>query len=171
MPWPLPPPASHRGPRLARQPPLQLLPLVPPETNYWSPYSGLDALCGNTLMLPIDELIGMGLLDEADRPPAQPVELNCDFAAVAEWKVRLLLGAAAGRRQRRGSPSWLRLPSRDAAAHRRARPAAPCPHLQLPLLDKAAHRLLSGASFEGLREQMAAFRAENEWVEESALFR
>lgn len=38
-------------------PPPQLLPLVPPETTYWSPYSGLDALCGNTLMLPIDELI------------------------------------------------------------------------------------------------------------------
>ena len=35
----------------------QLLPLVPPETTYWSPYSGLDALCGNTLLLPIDELI------------------------------------------------------------------------------------------------------------------
>lgn len=47
-------------PGLTLPPPLtcrQLLPLVPPETTYWSPYSGLDALCGNTLMLPIDELI------------------------------------------------------------------------------------------------------------------
>jgi 4-alpha-glucanotransferase len=104
----------------------QLLPLVPPETTYWSPYSGLDALCGNTLMLPIDELIELGLLTEAERPKAQPVELNADFTAVAEWK--------------------------------------------LPLLDKAAHRLLHDAAQEGLRKQMQAFRTENAWVEQSALF-
>ena len=66
---------------------MQLLPLVPPETTYWSPYSGLDALCGNTLMLPVDELVGMGLLDAADRPAPQPVALHADFTAVAEWKV------------------------------------------------------------------------------------
>jgi hypothetical protein len=60
---------------------------VPPETTYWSPYSGLDALCGNTLMIPVDELVGMGLLDAADRPAPQPEELNADFTAIAEWKV------------------------------------------------------------------------------------
>ena len=65
----------------------QLLPLVPPETTYWSPYSGLDALCGNTLLLPLDELVAMGLLDAADLPPPQPVALHADFTAVAAFKV------------------------------------------------------------------------------------
>lgn len=51
--------------------------------------------------------------------------------------------------------------------HRRLCPPAP----QLPLLDKAAHRLLTGAGFEDLRAQMAAWRAANDWVEQSALFR
>lgn len=61
---------------------------MPPETTYWSPYSGLDALCGNTLLLPIDELLAMGLLAAGEVPEEQPVELNADFPAVAEWKVR-----------------------------------------------------------------------------------
>ncbi|PSC73026.1 4-alpha-glucanotransferase chloroplastic amyloplastic [Micractinium conductrix] len=104
----------------------QLLPLVPPETTYWSPYSGLDALCGNTLLLPIDELLAMGLLAAGEVPEEQPVELNADFPAVAEWK--------------------------------------------LPLLDKAAARLLSDAQFADLRKEMDAFRSENAWVEQSALF-
>jgi hypothetical protein len=43
--------------------------------------------------------------------------------------------------------------------------------LQLPLLDKAALRLLQGKEFEGLRAEMNAFREENSWVESSALFR
>lgn len=43
--------------------------------------------------------------------------------------------------------------------------------LQLPLLDKAAHRLLNDAGFEVLRKEMDAFRSENNWVEDSALFR
>ena len=73
----------------------QLLPLVPPETTYWSPYSGLDALCGNTLMIPVDELVGLGLLDAADRPAPQPVELHADFTAIAEWKVGWGGGAGA----------------------------------------------------------------------------
>ena len=45
-----------------------MLPLVPPETEYWSPYSGLDALCGNPLVIDIEDLITRGLLDAADRP-------------------------------------------------------------------------------------------------------
>ena len=45
-----------------------MLPLVPPETEYWSPYSGLDALCGNPLMIDIEDLITRGLLDPSDRP-------------------------------------------------------------------------------------------------------
>lgn len=75
----------------SRRPP-QVLPLVPPETTYWSPYSGLDALCGNTLLLPVEELAAMGLLEAGELPPPQPVELHADFTAVAEWKVGGCLG-------------------------------------------------------------------------------
>jgi hypothetical protein len=42
---------------------------------------------------------------------------------------------------------------------------------QLPLLDKAADRLLNGEAYEQLREEMTVFRADNAWVEQSALFR
>lgn len=104
----------------------QLLPLVPPEDTFWSPYSGLDALCGNTLLLPLEELAAMGLLEHSELPPEQPVELHADFAAIAAWK--------------------------------------------LPLLDKAADRLLNGEAYEQLREEMTVFRADNAWVEQSALF-
>jgi hypothetical protein len=83
--------ATHPRPASPRA---QLLPLVPPETTYWSPYSGLDALCGNTLMLPVEELVQMGLLEAGELPPEQAVELHADFSAVAEWKV--------GRRPRHG---------------------------------------------------------------------
>ena len=47
----------------------QVLPLVPPDEDYFSPYSGLDALCGNPLLLSLDELVACGLLD-AGLPPA-----------------------------------------------------------------------------------------------------
>ena len=46
----------------------QVLPLVPPETDYWSPYTGLDALCGNPMLIDIEDLITRGLLDPEDRP-------------------------------------------------------------------------------------------------------
>lgn len=42
--------------------------------------------------------------------------------------------------------------------------------LKTPLLAAAAKRMLSGAGFEALRADMAAFRAANPWVEDSALF-
>ena len=47
----------------------QVLPLVPPGTDYWSPYSGLDAPCGNPLLIDTEDLITRGLLDPEDRPP------------------------------------------------------------------------------------------------------
>lgn len=46
---------------------------------------------------------------------------------------------------------------------------SPCP--QIPLLDKAALRLLHDAQFEGLRGEMQQYRQANAWVEQSALFR
>ena len=73
----------------------QLLPLVPPETMFWSPYSGQDALCGNTMLIPLDGLVELGLLDAAALPPHQPSTINADFAAVAEMKFPLLESAAA----------------------------------------------------------------------------
>ncbi len=39
-----------------------------------------------------------------------------------------------------------------------------------PLLRKAADRLLNESKFSSLRREMDAFRAENPWVEDSALF-
>ena len=39
-----------------------------------------------------------------------------------------------------------------------------------PLLQKAAQRLLTSPSFAGLRTLMAQFRADNPWIEDSALF-
>ena len=50
-----------------------MLPLVPPD-SFWSPYSGLDALCGNPLLIPLDELAELGLLEEGELPAPQPVE-------------------------------------------------------------------------------------------------
>ena len=104
----------------------QVLPLVPPETTYWSPYSGLDGLCGNTLLLPLEGLAALGLLAPGDLPPPRPVAPNADFAAVHAERA--------------------------------------------PLLDLAAAALLGGAEHAGLRAEMAAFRADNAWVEQSALF-
>lgn len=39
-----------------------------------------------------------------------------------------------------------------------------------PLLQKAADKLLNDSKFSSLRREMDAFRAENPWVEDSALF-
>jgi 4-alpha-glucanotransferase len=50
-----------------------VLPLVPPEDTYWSPYSGLDALCGNPLMIDIEDLVTRGLLDPKDLPDTVPL--------------------------------------------------------------------------------------------------
>jgi len=51
---------------------------VPPEEAFWSPYTGLDALCGNTLLISLDALVADGLLARADLPPARPVA-DVDF--------------------------------------------------------------------------------------------
>lgn len=102
-----------------------MLPLVPPEEAFWSPYSSTDANAGNTLMIGVEELVGLGLIAESDLPAPQPVA-DADFPAVAAWKV--------------------------------------------PLLKKAAKELLTGASFDALRKELDAFKAEQTWVVDSALF-
>ena len=42
--------------------------------------------------------------------------------------------------------------------------------LKFPLISQAVDKLLSDAAFSDLRAEVAAFRAANPWVEESALF-
>ena len=68
---------------------------MPPETTYWSPYSGLDGLCGNTLLIPLEELAALGLLKRSELPQRQPLAMHADFSAVAAAKGPLLDAAAA----------------------------------------------------------------------------
>jgi 4-alpha-glucanotransferase len=51
----------------------QVLPLVPPDADYWSPYSGRDAHCGNPLLLSLELLAEDGLLLRSELPPVLPV--------------------------------------------------------------------------------------------------
>jgi 4-alpha-glucanotransferase len=67
----------------------QVLPLVPPDPKYYSPYSGLDTNCGNPLVIDLEALITEGLLDAADRPAAVP-EGDVQFEKVAAVKQPLL---------------------------------------------------------------------------------
>jgi 4-alpha-glucanotransferase len=60
-----------------------VLPLVPPEEEYWSPYTGLDALCGSTLVISLSELVKEGLLDSSDLPEEVPQDLPADFFKVS----------------------------------------------------------------------------------------
>ena len=59
-------------PRGARQI-WQVLPLVPPDADYWSPYSGRDAHCGNPLLISLELLAEDGLLQRSELPPVLPV--------------------------------------------------------------------------------------------------
>jgi 4-alpha-glucanotransferase len=70
-----------------------VLPLVPPDPEYYSPYSGLDTNCGNPLLIDLEALITEGLLEEADRPAAMP-DGDVQFAEVAAAKAPLLQKAA-----------------------------------------------------------------------------
>ena len=65
-----------------------MLPLVPPERGFWSPYSGLDAMCGNVLLIDLDELVEDGLIDKADLPKPQPVQ-TADFAKASSLPLLL----------------------------------------------------------------------------------
>lgn len=46
----------------------QVLPLVPPDEDYFSPYSGQDALCGNPSLICVEYLVKEGLLDAGASP-------------------------------------------------------------------------------------------------------
>lgn len=103
----------------------QVLPLVPPDQEYYSPYSGMDTNCGNPLLIDLEALITEGLLEPADRPAEMPGG-DVQFEQVAAVKN--------------------------------------------PLLLKAARTLLTSPKFAGLRGLLDQFRAENSWIEDSALF-
>ena len=78
-----------------------MLPLVPPEQEYWSPYSGTNASCGNELLISVDRLVAWGLVtqSDADALAAQIAsdarwKWKCDFDAAVKAKMPLLEKAA-----------------------------------------------------------------------------
>lgn len=71
----------------------QVLPLVPPDPEYYSPYSGLDTNCGNPLLIDLEALITEGLLEPSDRPATMP-DGDVQFEQVATAKQPLLLKVA-----------------------------------------------------------------------------
>lgn len=71
----------------------QLLPIGPPDPQFYSPYSSTDANCGNPLMISIDELIKEGLLQQDEAPNHVPVG-NVDYPAVMAAKIPCLQKAA-----------------------------------------------------------------------------
>jgi 4-alpha-glucanotransferase len=71
----------------------QMLPMVPPDPMFYSPYSGTDSNSGNLLLLSIDDLIADGLLEASDAPTPVPVA-DCDFPAVDAVKAPILKKAA-----------------------------------------------------------------------------
>ena len=124
----------------------QVLPLVPPETAFWSPYVGRDALCGSTLLLSPDALVGDGLVGAED---------------AAEALRSLPRRAGRGVGGRRGTKS-VDYPAASAA--------------KAPLLSKAAKTLVARArnaandDADSLAGEMRRWRREHAWVEDSALF-
>ena len=78
----------------------QVLPLVPPgrpipgvREDYWSPYSGRDANCGNVLLVSLERLAEDGLLSPEEVPAAMPLK-DCDFNAAARVKEPVIEKAA-----------------------------------------------------------------------------
>lgn len=51
----------------------QVLPLVPPDEEYFSPYSGQDALCGNPVLICLEYLVEDGLLDAGKSLASAPL--------------------------------------------------------------------------------------------------
>jgi 4-alpha-glucanotransferase len=78
----------------------QVLPLVPPETAHWSPYSGEDALCGWPSLLSLADLAADGLLGGAEVAAADAAwtgsggDTKVDHAAVVAHRAPLLAAAA-----------------------------------------------------------------------------
>ena len=80
----------------------QVLPLVPPgrpipgvREDYWSPYSGRDAHCGNTLIISLSELVKDGLLTSDVLPHPYNTRGDVDFSKVAATNEPLIAKAAS----------------------------------------------------------------------------
>lgn len=67
----------------------QVLPVVPPDQMHYSPYTGLDANCGNTLLISLEELVNEGLLEHHELPGHLPGG-KADFESAHEIKQPLL---------------------------------------------------------------------------------
>lgn len=71
----------------------QMLPMVPPDPQFYSPYSGTDANCGNPLAISLNELVKLGLLEHWEQPQSVPIA-DVNFPAVEAVKNPLLRKAA-----------------------------------------------------------------------------
>ena len=73
----------------------QVLPLVPPERMFWSPYAGQNANSGNVLLISLEKLVDLNLLSESELPdPIRTPSGKADFDAAAAVKEPLLSLAA-----------------------------------------------------------------------------
>ena len=79
----------------------QVLPLVPPgrpipgiREDYWSPYSGRDASCGNTLIISLQSLVTDGLLQASDLPHPYSTRGDVNFNDVAKKNEPVIAKAA-----------------------------------------------------------------------------
>jgi 4-alpha-glucanotransferase len=74
----------------------QVLPLVPPERMFWSPYAGQNANSANVLLISLEKLVDLSLLSESELP--EPIRDSnpgkADFDAAAALKEPLLSLAA-----------------------------------------------------------------------------
>lgn len=138
----------------------QVLPLVPPDEEYFSPYSGQDALTGNPLLISLEDLVARGLLSQGARATSA-----CDAC----------LQRACGSTPRDGRTHAMMHARRagdlpDAVPNEGQADFAAAAKCKLPLVRKAAEALLAGDAFASMRGDMDAFRRGNPWIEESALF-
>ena len=72
----------------------QVLPLVPPERMFWSPYAGQNANSGNVLLISLESLVEDELLLGNELPADVPPGSTVDFETVAKVKEPLLAIAA-----------------------------------------------------------------------------
>lgn len=72
----------------------QVLPLVPPERMFWSPYAGQNANSGNVLLISLESLVDEELLLRDELPADVPPGSTVDFETVAKVKEPLLAIAA-----------------------------------------------------------------------------
>lgn len=92
----------------------QMLPLVPPDADFHSPYSGEDANCGNVMLIDLASLVDVGLLEakEVDKALKQwnwqwKAAKKADFEGAEKAKRPLLEKAARNLREGKGMKQLL----------------------------------------------------------------